>query len=261
MSTRLIGHRGVGALAPENTLPSYALAAQLGGYWGVECDIHETADGEFILLHDDTLNDTTNAVVELPQLAREDGGIYAKDLTLEEIAQLRVRDRDNPPRYRNVEKYGAVRVPTLAQYLEVCEKHGLVPVIEIKELSNPTGFLETVKNSFKGHFVIISFVRDALRSVLTLDPTIDTQLLFSQGNRIGAKDIEEARALGARGIDIHYGSVSRRVVRLAHAAGLEVNAWEWRPRVPAHRIRRVLSCGVDYITSDLPIKSRRITLG
>ena len=55
---RMIAHRGLSLLAPENTLPAYELAGKYG-YYGAECDIHETKDKEFILLHDDLLNRTT----------------------------------------------------------------------------------------------------------------------------------------------------------------------------------------------------------
>ena len=56
---RMIAHRGLSSLAPENTLPAYELAGKYG-YYGAECDIHETKDGEFVLLHDDTLERMTN---------------------------------------------------------------------------------------------------------------------------------------------------------------------------------------------------------
>ena len=54
---RLIAHRGLSALAPENTLPAYELAGKYG-YYEAECDLHETKAGELILLHDDLLNRT-----------------------------------------------------------------------------------------------------------------------------------------------------------------------------------------------------------
>ena len=69
---RLISHRGACTLAPENSLPAFRLAGELG-YWGVECDVSVTKDGNFVLMHDSTVNRTTN------------GRGFVSHFTLEEI--------------------------------------------------------------------------------------------------------------------------------------------------------------------------------
>ena len=249
----LVGHRGVGAAAPENTLPSYNLAGLLGRYWGVECDIHETSDGSFILLHDDTLNDTTDVLSIYKEKARADGLVYAEDLTLGEIKALSVKDRDNPPAYKNIFLYKRVTVPTLEEYLEVCERFSLTPVIEIKQLRNPEGFVSTLeKCGFLHKCVVISFVRPALSAVLELVPDINNQVLFAEGDVIDKPVLDEVVRLGYGGIDIHYGSANAGCVALAHSMGLTVNAWECVPGVTKEEIERVVSTGVDMLTSDTP---------
>lgn len=249
-----IGHRGVSAYAPENTIPSYQLAASIGTYWGVECDIHETLDGEFILLHDDTLDDTTDAEELFPH-KRRFWSVRASDLTLAEIRQLTVRDRSKPPAYENVAKYGIVRVPALAEYLEVCVQSGMVPVIEVKQLENAQRFLAVLDAySLRHSCLILSFEVDAIKQLIALDDKLNIQLLFSFGNRISERELDSAVALGCRGVDVHYNSVNEEMVRQAHARSLEVNAWESRPPFTRERIERLVACGVDYITADKPLE-------
>jgi len=252
---RIIGHRGWSEAAPENTLPSYIKAGEEASYWGCECDIHETADGKFILLHDDTLDDTTNAGTVFAARRRADGLVWAEDLTLEEIKTLRIKDRQKLPRYRNAADYGEVTVPTLEEYLDVCARYGKVPVIEVKDMAAPEKYLDILRQRGILHSVVmLSFGRRVLRQLTTLEPQINMQLLFDEGAVIDEKALEDAKALGCRGIDVHYGSVNKLMVDKAHELGLEVNAWEAKPNVAREEELRVVSCGVDYITADKPLK-------
>lgn len=251
---KIIGHRGWSEAAPENTLPSYILAGKEACYWGCECDIHETKDGHFVLLHDDTLDDTTNAAELFAAYRRTDGLVWAEDLTLAQIKALRIKEREKLPRYRNVEKYGEVTVPTLEEYLDVCAHYDKVPVIEVKEMAAPEKYLDILrKRGILSSVLMLSFGRKVLGQLTSMVPEINMQLLFEEGDVLGEKDLSEAKALGCRGIDIHYGSVNEELVSMAHEMGLEVNAWEAKPNVPREEIERVLSCGVDYITVDKPI--------
>lgn len=254
-NVRIIGHRGWSEAAPENTLPSYILAGGESSYWGCECDIHETKDGHFILLHDDTLDDTTNAAELFAAQRRADGFVWAEDLTLAQIKTLRIKDREKSPRYRNVAKYGEVTVPTLEEYLDVCAQFGKVPVIEVKEMDAPEKYLNILRErGILSSVLMLSFGRNVLRELTSMAPEINMQLLFEEGVSLGERDLSAARALGCRGIDIHYSSVNNPIVKMAHMMGLEVNAWEANPNVTRERIERVLSCGVDYITVDKPIE-------
>lgn len=251
---KIIGHRGWSEAAPENTLPSYVKAGQEKIYWGCECDIHETADGHFILLHDDTLDDTTNAAELYNDRRRDDGFVWAEDLTLAEIKALRIKDREKLPRYRNVATYGEVTVPTLEEYLDVCAHYGKVPVIEVKDMAAPDKYLDILRQrGILYSVVMLSFGRNVLRQLTEMEPDINMQLLFEEGDVITEQSLEDAKSLGCRGIDVHYGSVNEWMVTRAHELGLEVNAWEAKPNTPHEAAVRVLDCGVDYITVDKPL--------
>ena len=81
-SVRMTAHRGYSAMAPENTLPAFRLAGEYG-FWGAECDTSPTADGVWIIMHDDTVDRMT------------DGEGKVKDLTYDEIRALTIDDGSN----------------------------------------------------------------------------------------------------------------------------------------------------------------------
>lgn len=254
INAKIIGHRGWSEAAPENTLPSYRMAGGEACYWGCECDIHETADGQFILLHDDTLDDTTNAAEVFADRRREDGFIWAEDLTLAEIKTLRIKDREKSPRYRNVADHGEVTVPTLEEYLDVCAKFGKTPVIEVKEMAAPEKYIEILeKRGILYSVLMLSFNRRVIKQLTAMRPDISMQLLFEDGDMLTEADLTAAKELGCRGIDIHYASSSNELVEKAHEMGLEVNAWEAKPHTPREKIDAVLATGIDYVTVDRPI--------
>ena len=80
--TKVIAHRGYSSEAPENTLPAYELAAQSGA-WGIEADIHRTADGAFVCMHDPTVDRMTDGT-----------GVIA-EMTLDEIQMLTIDSGSN----------------------------------------------------------------------------------------------------------------------------------------------------------------------
>lgn len=119
-SARLvIGHRGAPAEAPENTLPSFLRAAELGAH-ALELDVHVTADGVPIVLHDPTLDRTTDR-----------GGI-ASSLAFAEVREADAGARFTPDGGRTFPWKGrGVRVPALAEVLEALPATPLL--IEIKD--------------------------------------------------------------------------------------------------------------------------------
>ena len=110
----MIAHRGFSSLYPQNTLPAFEMAVK-EGFDGFEFDIHTTADGKWVVIHDDTVD------------AMTDGTSNVEDFTLEEIRKLKI-DGGN-----GIENYPDLVVPTLEETLSFCENNEIIPVIEIKK--------------------------------------------------------------------------------------------------------------------------------
>lgn len=107
-----IAHRGYSSLAPENTLPSFRLA-RLNGFNYVETDIWFTSDGIPVLLHDQTIDRTSN------------GNGAVSSFSLEQIKQFDFGSWKHPA-------YTGITIPTLTEFLELCRNMGISPYLELK---------------------------------------------------------------------------------------------------------------------------------
>ena len=109
--SRIYGHRGASGYAPENTLEAFRLAMEMGAD-GFELDVHMSKDGQLVVIHDDSVDRTT------------DGTGLVKDLTL---AQLKALDASN-----HMEAYRGARIPTLAEVYDLIRDTHHIVNVEIK---------------------------------------------------------------------------------------------------------------------------------
>jgi glycerophosphoryl diester phosphodiesterase len=122
----IIAHRGACGYLPEHTLPAVELAHTFGADY-IEQDVVLTSDGVPIVLHDVTLELTTNVAALFPERHRDDGLFYAIDFTLEEIKKLNAHERTDsdgnpvfPGRYSGTGV--EFKVPTLAEEIETVDR-------------------------------------------------------------------------------------------------------------------------------------------
>lgn len=162
--TKIFAHRGASQYAPENTLEAFRLAMEQGAD-GIELDVHLSADGELVVIHDEQLDRTT------------DGHGLVKDHTL---AQLQALCADN-----HMEGFAAAHIPTLRQVLELVRPGNIQVNIELK-----TGILwyegiekktmDLVKKlDMQDRVIYSSFNHYSIEEVRRLDPTAETAYLFS----------------------------------------------------------------------------------
>jgi glycerophosphoryl diester phosphodiesterase len=161
MQVAYVFHRGASLAAPENTIPAYEAAGKAGA-WGAEADLQLTLDEEWVLMHDDTVDRTT------------DGTGDVSTLTLAEIQALDAGSWKNA-------YFTGTRVPTLSEYLFTCRQYNLVPVIEIKEDGVYTDaqlqkLIDAALFQFPDRqFIIATFSLGILRQLRNLDSTITLQ--------------------------------------------------------------------------------------
>ena len=147
----LISHRGVSALAPENTLAAAEKAAEKG-YSFVEFDIRRTKDGVWVLMHDASINRTT------------DGRGNVSELTFKQIISC------NIDKGENLAEYGSITVPTLEAMLSLCSEKKLTPVIEIKQsgTEHVAELLNLLSDNWGGKCMIITFEREQIEEIHSL---------------------------------------------------------------------------------------------
>lgn len=233
----VIGHRGAGGHAPENTLAAFRLGLALGAD-GVECDVHMSRDGELMVIHDGTVDRTT------------DGKGRVGDLSLSELKAL-----DAGSWYG--EAFRGERLPTLDEVFALVKgmeatgrqpwlfielKHGsdLYPGIEEKlgQAIAASGLFERVG--------VISFDHRAIATLSALAPTLRTGVLYD------ARPVDAAAlalAAGAEWIGPAVKWVDAAEVAQAREAGLEIFVWTANQE---EAMRRVLELGVTAVGSDYP---------
>ena len=243
-------HRGGALLWPENSLLAYRNAIGLGVEY-LETDVHLTADGEVIVLHDPTLDRTTT------------GRGAVRDVKAAELAPVRLKAADG--------SVTAEPVPTLAQLLDVLKPSSARLLLEIKvgtgrqrypEIEEKT--LGLVKQrGLLDRVVIMAFEAPTIVRIRELEPSARTTLLVSRTRvdreRVAAREaVKWAKAAGATDLGIDFRALDAEVIADSRAAGLRVAAWTVNDEAD---IRRVLGLGVDVVISDRPDLAKRLVAG
>lgn len=217
--TYVCGHRGAAGLKPENTLAGFREAVALGADF-VECDVHLSKDDAIVVIHDETLERTTNGT----------GAVRA--MTLAEIQAF--------------DAGGGEPVPTLDEVVDVLGDRTQL----LCELKNDTVAAAAVAKvrarGMMDRVTFISFNVAALNEARAQGP--DVRLGYLLFNPTEA-DIAFAQYLKAASIDMDYRRVCYHVVRAIHGAGLLARCWT--PNEPAE-YAALIGMGIDSITTDRP---------
>jgi len=226
---RFIGHRGLNYAAPENTIIGFQLAAN-AGFYGVETDVQCTKDGYWVLSHDTTIDRMTNGT----------GNI--KDMTLEQIKSYYV-DAGN-----GIAFYPKLRIPTFEEYLQICKRYNVVPVVEIKGSGyTSANFDELIrlikKHGFENKCIVISFTTSFLDEIRKRSYNIVVAPLIE----IGTDNLNYVKKLGNAMINPDNSTLSEASVELAHQNGVMVMTWTVNNY---DRARELMDMGVDFITTD-----------
>ena len=213
-----IGHRGAAGHVLENTLGSIEKAIELGVDY-VEIDLRLTHDGHVVILHDPTVDRTTN------------GHGRIKDLTLANVQRIKTKDGQH--------------VPTLEEVLKLTDgRVGLMLELKIRGLAKPV--TEIVQQSqFSSPVIYASFHHKELSRVREWLPSATIMPLISRGRIAPRIPIK----LSAHHVGIRFDRVTKPVVESLHAAGIEIFVFTVND---AYDIARMANTGVDGIISDMP---------
>ncbi|HLX38477.1 MAG TPA: glycerophosphodiester phosphodiesterase family protein [Candidatus Binataceae bacterium] len=226
-----IAHRGSSGTHPENTIAAFLAAANEGADM-CELDVQATRDGAVVVIHDDSVDRTT------------DGHGAVAALTLAEIQRLDASFKF--PAFRGE------RIPTLDEVMKATRsKLGLN--IEIKEGAVEREVCELMRtHGALGTSMVSSFEWRALEAVRAIDPNIRIGLL-AEKNREALLD--GASALSAYAVNPRFDMVDTAFCANAHARGLKVLVWT----VDAPEAMRILiDAGVDGIMTNYPARLRDV---
>jgi len=228
--TLVWGHRGARAYAPMNTIPSFELALKQGAD-GVELDTHLSKDSKLIVLHDFTVDSTT------------DGKGLAKDMTLAQLKALDAGSSFSP-------QYKGTRIPTLDEVFEAVGKKLFINVEIKSETQETDGVEQAVADCIARHglmssVIVSSFNPLALKRFRAIQPEVPIGYLYSPDYDF-SKQMEgfphEARHPQDQMIDSAY-------MDWAKMHNYRVNTWTVNDPARAVALRDL---GVDAIITDKP---------
>lgn len=228
-NTKVVAHRGLSGIEVENTNSAF-VAAGNRSHWGIETDIYKTADGKFVIGHDDNYK----------RLSGEE--IFLEKETLERLREVVFFDKDGTKNRVDL------RPATLENYLSIVKKYEKHAVLELK--SNFTDeeiarIIEIIREyDYLDNLTFISFNYDNLLRVRKILPNQSAQYLFWK-----ITDAEIERLVRDKiDVDVWVVELTKEQIEACHRAGLKVNCWTVDDPKKAEELA---SWGIDIITSNI----------
>lgn len=235
------GHRGASGHAPENTLPAFQMAADMGAD-GVELDVQLTRDGVLAVCHDETIDRTSS------------GAGWLKDFTFDELRSLDFSNGNAA--------YEGVKIPAMEEVFDLLAPTGLTINIELK-----TGivFYENIeekilelaaRKNWEDRVIYSSFNHYTVRRIKELNPAAKVGLLYADGpiDMPGYGHRLEADALHPTFYNLQYPNYMEDCRRY----GLDVNVWTVNSAADLMKCREY---GVNAVITNYPAKARELYEG
>lgn len=227
--TKMIAHRGLSSFERENTMLAF-IAAGNRSYYGIECDLHKTKDGIFVIIHDDT----TKRLSPIDKIIA--------NCTYEELLKINLYDIvDNKPKPYLI-------IPTLVNYLDTCLKYRKHAFIEFKGLFQPEDLEKVINIASSRNYInkttFISFTIENLLHVKAIDNNIKCQFLTTKFD----DNLLQVLLKYQIDLDILYEAVTKQTVKEIHNHNLQINTWTVNDPIIAEKLAH---WGVDFITTDI----------
>ncbi|MDE2419029.1 MAG: glycerophosphodiester phosphodiesterase [Burkholderiales bacterium] len=241
---RWIAHRGAGKLAPENTLAAFRLGAS-HGYRMFECDVKLSADGVPFLMHDASLQRTTNAKARLASHPAADASAVGGDHQWHTLSQLDAGSWHS-------RTYAGEPLPTLDAVAAYCIANGHFLNIEIKptpgtERHTGEAVARQATHLWKDQSVpplLTSFAVESLQGAMAVAPDLPRGLLL---DTLWTGWLETALTLGCTAIVCNQALWDRSSVTQAQSAGFRTLSYTVNDEWAAQRL---LNLGTDGIITD-----------
>ena len=226
-----VAHRGASAQYPENTLLAFRRAIEQG-VDALELDIHRTADDELVIIHDSTLDRTTNG----------HGNIH--DHSLQEIRKLDAGQGE--------------KIPLLSEVIQLAREVRVRLFVEVKGATEAEGLAITESTvraleaaSFLSQVIVTSFSASALLRAKAIQPEISTMLDPSpQDGTLTPRQIcAQALQAGANCLSYDFRFLTPSIAAESQLIGLAL--WPWDPDEPED-IRQLIKLGVPGILTNRP---------
>lgn len=227
--TRFIAHRGLSGIETENTLAAF-VAAGNRDYFGIETDIHRTADGKYVLFHDDS----TGRICERDLRIAESDSAVVRSLRLKEPQTEDFSDQQ--------------KILFLQEYLRIVKRYDKTAVIELKEQmsSKEVRLISELCDEVytRKKIIIISFYFENLVKMRELYPAQTLQFLCCEYS----EEMSDQLSRYNLDVDIDYTQLTKERIQAYHNRGIRVNCWTCDDKNVAEEL---CANGVDMITTNI----------
>ena len=226
---QLVAHRGCSGLEQENTHAAF-VAAGNRSYFGIECDVHRTVDGKYVIIHDDT---TARVAID---------SLVVEESTYDTLRNLLLKEKNGEKGRTDI------RIPSLQEYISICKHYDKIAVLELKNhfekedvweicsIIEEMGYMENV--------IFISFDYENMVTLREKYPNQPAQFLDYKGEA----DLVERLKAHNLDLDISHKVLTKELIDACHAEGIKVNCWTCDDKEIAEKL---VSYGVDFITTNI----------
>lgn len=230
-----VGHRGSRGVGVENTIEAF-LEGIRRSYQALECDVRVSKDLQFIIFHDP----------DLKRLALRDE--IVENMTLEELKSIVLTQKIG-------ERVLSGKIPTLQEYLELCKKYQVTPLIELKwstginnnDCTNVDKLIKLIEeHDALDQAIILTSMTNVLQYLRNYYPNLQLQLLLGASQPLNNTNLKFA-FYNNISLDLHYSLVTQEIINLAHQNNVLVNCWSVNDEGLAQKFAKM---GIDMITTD-----------
>lgn len=223
----LTAHRGLSSIVPENTIEAFREAAK-HKFYALECDVHCTTDGKWVIIHD----------CMLQSMAEEKGDVKKK--SYEELSKIKFTNG------ANIADYPDATVCLVEDFIEICKEANIRPMIEVKDkrVEKVADLLKIIREyEIEDSVILISFHKEILREFRRLSPNMETWYLMS---KITDEKIQECIE-NNNGVAFEAKRAKPEMIQKIHDNNLTAACWTVDTK---EMLNNMLENGVKYITTN-----------
>ena len=227
---KMVAHQGLFGLERGNSNQAFTAAGNREKYFGIETDVHRTADGKYVCIHDSNTKGVSGVDMDV------------EASTLEQLQSIRLMDNDGTTDRADL------RIPTLQDYIKICRDYGKVSVLELKtpfEKEHIGEIIDIIRGM--GHLdmtIFISFYRQDLVYLREYLPDQPAQFLTGEWN----DDIKSFLSEYNLDIDICYPPLTKEKFDDIKVAGKKINIWTVDDKAMGEKFA---DWGADYLTTNI----------
>jgi glycerophosphoryl diester phosphodiesterase len=229
-NTKMVAHQGLFGLERGNSNQAFIAAGNREKYYGIETDVHRTADGKYVCIHDSNTKGVSGVDMDV------------ESSTLEQLQSIRLMDVDGATDRADI------RIPTLKDYIKICRDYGKVSVLELKtpfEKEHIGEIIDIIRDM--GHLentVFISFHKQDLIYLREYLPDQPAQFLTGEWNDSVKAFVDEYRL----DLDICWPHLTKEIFDDIKSMGKKVNIWTVDDKALGEKFA---DWGADYLTTNI----------